>query len=273
MKKLLFMLAVLVSLPASAGSPSASSGCPIPKAEELICANVVCDFGRIMGEDSAECRQYKVDLAIYLSTLGFWDKPPKCHKRDMNCNKTGRAGKKTVSKSVCENEYGEIDNDCLRGLNVVNMDCSEKSGDEQVECYNQLASKNDLCKKEINGVLKEVPCDETESRGITVWEDDTRYSSLAEKYAGDPTVKIIPQGVFTIDMAPPGSVYYWTRDYNDALVMIIFLPSPKTASCKDLPPSEMLTCLGAGRSTPKDWPATCYASVVQFESCMHKYGY
>jgi len=156
MKQLLFMLAVLVSLPASAGSPSASSGCPMSNAEELIRANVVCDIGLIAGEWSSECQQYKIDLAVYLATLGFWDKPPKCWQRDMSCNKTGKAKKSTVATSYCTDEYTGITNEeCLKGKNINDMDCDEKETlEEQETCQVQLAQVNNAC-NELTGVAKE----------------------------------------------------------------------------------------------------------------------
>lgn len=151
MKKFLFFLllfstsAFATDFEKEADNQVKAHSCPMKSDERLICANVMCDFGLIMGEWSSECTQYKKDLAIYLATLGFWDKPPKCWGRDSGCKKDGKIKKNTVATSVCEDEKGNIDANCLKGLNVMNSDCDELSGKEKDQCYVDLAKANGEC--------------------------------------------------------------------------------------------------------------------------------
>lgn len=78
------------------------NGCPIHKDEKLVCAVVMCNpIGMAIPESFNECLKVNRDFAIYLATLGFWDKPPKCHARDENCNKTGRASTAQMSPEHC----------------------------------------------------------------------------------------------------------------------------------------------------------------------------
>ena len=153
MKKVFLLLSLLVSLPAAAGTPE---GCPMSSKEELICANVMCDIGYIAGEWSKECQQYKIDLAVYLATLGFWDKPPKCYQRDMSCNKVGKAKKSTVATSFCTDETTGVSNEeCLKGKNINDADCEDKETLEEKEtCEIQLAQVNNAC-NELVGIAKE----------------------------------------------------------------------------------------------------------------------
>lgn len=128
MKKLIMLVALFGSASAFAG-PELKE-CSVSKAEKLVCANVMCDFGRIMGEDSKECRQYKVDLAVYLATLGPFSKPPKCKMRDENCKKTGNAKKAEVDEKYCKGLDTVTEQDaCLAGKKLMDEDTTEDSDD------------------------------------------------------------------------------------------------------------------------------------------------
>lgn len=129
LKKLIISVALFCS--ASAFAQPGLKECSVSRAEKLICANVMCDFGRIMGEDSAECRQYKVDLAVYLATLGPFSKPPKCKLRDENCKKTGNAKKAEVDEKYCKGLNTTTEQDaCLAGKKVMDEDTSEDSDED-----------------------------------------------------------------------------------------------------------------------------------------------
>lgn len=126
-----------------------NNGCPMKNDEELVCAVIMCDFGALMGEYPSECHKVKLDFAVYLATLGFWDKPPKCFMRDSSCKKNGKASKKTQSPSMCDDPVtGKPDEACLKGLNIFNMDCDEFENKKQRDqCYLSLAQANAECGK------------------------------------------------------------------------------------------------------------------------------
>lgn len=98
MRRLFFTL--LLTL---AASPSfASQGCPMSSDEKLVCSVILCNpIGLMISDSRSECLKVNRDFAIYLATLGFWDKPPKCYARDEYCNRTGRASTAQMSPEYC----------------------------------------------------------------------------------------------------------------------------------------------------------------------------
>ncbi|MBU0801486.1 MAG: hypothetical protein KKA05_10870 [Alphaproteobacteria bacterium] len=275
-KKLIFsgVLILLLHVNLSFGL-SHPDGCPIGRSEEIVCAAVMCDFGLLKGESPSECDQVKIDLAVYLASLGFWDKPAKCYNRDQNCNKKGKAKKQVSAQSCQDSISGDMDSQCLRGVNIMNMDCTEKTaGEEQDACYRELAAKNNMCQENVDGVIQAVPCDESSGGVVTLHE--TRYTSLADQYADDHTVKLYPQGSFdTADfgrIAPPGSFYYWTRDTSGELVLIVFLKTVNYNHCLVMPATDMLKCLGGKDAMYNhEWPKECKTS-DNFKECMQRHG-
>jgi hypothetical protein len=139
---------------ANATTADESQGCPVASDEKLVCANVMCDFGSIMGEWSPECTQYKKDMAIYLAKLGFWKKPAKCMTRDEHCNKTGKAKKAAVDQSYCDSLASETDKKaCLDGIKITENDgatptleyCgSLNSFDSRASCCSALPLADDV---------------------------------------------------------------------------------------------------------------------------------
>jgi hypothetical protein len=165
------------------------NSCPMKNDEELVCAVIMCDFGALMGEYPSECHKVKLDFAVYLATLGFWDKPPKCFMRDSECNKNGKASKKTQSSSLCENPAtGKPDEACLKGLNVYNMDCDEFEDKKQRDqCYLSLAQANGECEK-LGGVAA-LKCSTGFNPESTVYSADLQarsYCKSVKKIAVDP---------------------------------------------------------------------------------------
>lgn len=121
------ILCAALAAPSFAVANNNPNGCPVPSDEKLVCAVVMCDFGLIMGEWSSECTQYKRDFAIYLATLGPFDRPPKCKMRDENCNKTGKAKKAAVDEKFCTSlSTPEAVNACLAGKKAIDEDKSEE---------------------------------------------------------------------------------------------------------------------------------------------------
>lgn len=275
-KKLLFGCVLLSLLQVNLASAfDHPDGCPVSRSEKIVCAMVMCDFGQAMGEWPSECNDVKIDFAIYMASLGFWDKPAKCFKRDKDCNKKGKAKNQVAAQSCQDTISGEYDNNCLRGVNIMNMDCSERTTEEEkTACYRELAVKNDMCEKNVGGVIEAVPCDETLARGVTIHE--VRHISLAEKYADDHSVRLYPQGSFAPEdigrIAPPGSFYYWTRDVSGELVLIVFLRAASYNHCLILPTQDMLRCLGGKDAMYNhEWPEECKTS-TNFKECMQRHG-
>lgn len=139
----LFFIPFMLSV-TSFTQAASTAGCPLPSDEKLVCAVVMCDFGLVFGEWSPECTQYKKDFAVYLATLGFWDKPPKCKLRDEKCAKVGNASKPKADASTCSGFSGNKSH-CMRGVAINNSSCDELSGAQQRTCYIELARETNSC--------------------------------------------------------------------------------------------------------------------------------
>ncbi|MEW5250894.1 hypothetical protein [Microbulbifer discodermiae] len=74
--------------------------CDVKKDEQLVCEALMCTIGIAIPASHSECLKVQTEFAIYLATLGFWENPPKCKNRDMNCQVTGKANA-NVSPSTC----------------------------------------------------------------------------------------------------------------------------------------------------------------------------
>lgn len=131
-----------------------SHECPIPSAEKLVCAVIMCDFGLVLGQWSSDCTQYKKSFAIYLATLGFWSKPPSCKGRDQNCNSTGKASKAAPPANICDDLTGAQKTACQKGQAVASSNCDDLSGTAQTKCLVDLAKNTDSC-SELSGVAKD----------------------------------------------------------------------------------------------------------------------
>lgn len=126
--------------------------------EQLVCKVVLCNpLGLISPDARPDCLQVNKDFAIYLATLGFWDKPPKCKMRDMQCNKTGTAKKGVVAESPCTDPITHVtDPVCVVGMQKNDAACDDISDPiEQDKCYVGLASSTNSC-NQLTGSLKEI---------------------------------------------------------------------------------------------------------------------
>jgi hypothetical protein len=157
MKKALLFLTCLslqfLNNSAFAGEPE---GCPIKRDEELVCSMLLCSVGLLIDESRPKCLKIQREYAIYLATLGFWDKPPKCKSRDMDCNKTGKASKAPIPPDICTDPVTmETDAECVKGKNIADFDCDDiKEVDLQNECFVNLAKINNAC-DELSGEEKD----------------------------------------------------------------------------------------------------------------------
>lgn len=144
MKKFLLILIVLSFSPNYANA-SEPQGCPMSSAEELVCEVVLCVPGILIAESRSECIQVNRRFAIYLATLGFWSKPPKCKMRDKNCNKVGNASNDEIDPSYCDELATEDEqNSCKAALGIVTQEyCDTFSGDDKEACEAQVPKPED----------------------------------------------------------------------------------------------------------------------------------
>jgi len=120
-------------------------GCPIPSDEKLVCSVIMCVPGLLISESRSKCIQINRKFAIYLATLGFWSKPPKCKMRDLNCESTGNASSAEIDASYCDELETEAEqNSCRAALGEpVNEDyCDSFSGDERDACEIAIGDEN-----------------------------------------------------------------------------------------------------------------------------------
>lgn len=121
------------------GVTHSADGCPVPSDEKLVCEVVLCNpLGIVISESRSECLQVNRRFAIYLATLGFWDKPPKCKLRDKNCNKVGNASSAEIDPQYCDELGSEAEQDACRmalGAPPSNPGyCEEFDGDQRDAC-------------------------------------------------------------------------------------------------------------------------------------------
>lgn len=122
-----------------AGKPQS---CPVSSAETLVCSVVICNpIGLAIAKSRSECLQVNRKFAIYLATLGFWSKPPKCKSRDQNCNKTGKASKAQISTSECNKLNTTYEQQSCQAAitgKVTKSFCNKLSGYRKTQCLAKL---------------------------------------------------------------------------------------------------------------------------------------
>lgn len=156
MKKILFLL--LLSIPgvsfASAYDSAMSHQCKVSSAEKLVCEVLLCNpLGLIDKEARPKCLDVNMKFGIYLSTLGFWGKPPKCYGRDPLCNKTGKAQKATSLEKICDGLDEKEKIACEQGKQFNDAGCDELEGEAQKKCYVDLAIRTGKC-DELSSTMK-----------------------------------------------------------------------------------------------------------------------
>lgn len=128
-------------------------GCPVSEAEEVVCGNIMCDFGLLMGEYPDRCWDYKAKLLVLKAKLLPWEKLPRCFKRDENCKKTGRAGKEQMDSTYCmDNADSKNDKEiCLGAMRETESDyCSSLGSEVERRACDEI---------KISGKLTEEYCD------------------------------------------------------------------------------------------------------------------
>lgn len=106
------------------------NGCKQNRFEKVVCANIMCDFGLIMGEWPGECTDYKLKLIEEMAKLMPWEDPPNCIRRDKDCNNKGKAGKAEADEDFC-NQMADLSerHQCLMALDMSN----ERGATEYIE--------------------------------------------------------------------------------------------------------------------------------------------
>lgn len=96
---------------ANARALAKKNSCPISDAETLMCEALMCNpIGLVIKESRSKCLKINRKVAIYKAKLGFFKKPPKCKKRDKNCNIIGNATKGTAPSQPSPNPPPREDN-------------------------------------------------------------------------------------------------------------------------------------------------------------------
>lgn len=131
------LLMLIVSASSFSVAAPIDNGCPISRAEKLVCSVVLCNpLGLAIAESRTECLKINRDYAIYLATLGFWKKPPRCQARDENCNRTGRASTAQMRPENCLDAGDrKKQNACMIALNATTEGyCDQFNLKEKVAC-------------------------------------------------------------------------------------------------------------------------------------------
>jgi hypothetical protein len=143
-KFLIVVAAMLASTSVLADRVPGMDHCNIKSDEELVCSVVMCSVGLAISESRDECLKVNRDFAIYLATLGFWDKPPKCRMRDESCKKVGKATTASLSPEQCvELPTEDKQSACLAALGAApDGYCDKFSGAEKIGCEDAQATGN-----------------------------------------------------------------------------------------------------------------------------------
>lgn len=106
-----------------ASSDARKNSCNKSSKENTVCANIMCDFGLLLGEWSSECTDWKKKLILLKAKTPPWKSLPNCVMVDENCNREGRASKKSADKDFC-NEIEDLEkrHTCLLALEVDEKD-------------------------------------------------------------------------------------------------------------------------------------------------------
>ena len=142
--------------------------------ENTVCANIICDFGSLMGKWSSECTQHKLDLVRLKALTPPWKKLPKCKMVDESCNDAGRASKKEVDNNFCDSITDlEKRHACLLGVEIG----EEKTAAQYIERNNGDVSTLDVIEFDlIEGEVQD------HSNSFLVLHVDARFSHDDDLY-------------------------------------------------------------------------------------------
>lgn len=98
-----------------------NNSCKKGGTEKVVCANIMCDFGLILGEWSSECTDYKLKLAEAIATTPPWESLPSCILVDKSCKESGKAEKANADEDYC-NKMADLSerHQCLMALDLTN---------------------------------------------------------------------------------------------------------------------------------------------------------
>lgn len=97
------------------------NSCNKGRDEKIVCANIMCDFGLIMGEWPGECTDYKLKLAEVVAKTPPWKSLPKCFFVNKSCKNSGRAKEAKADEEYC-NQMSDLAerHQCLLALDMTN---------------------------------------------------------------------------------------------------------------------------------------------------------
>lgn len=149
---------VLTETQQRAAHEAKNHGCPVSEGEEIVCGNIMCDFGALFGEWPDKCWDYKAKLTILKAKLKPWEKLPRCYKRDENCNRAGRAGKEQLDSSYCmDNAETEQDKEiCLGAMTETDENyCGSLKNDMERRACEELKTTGKLSEEFCNDLAQE----------------------------------------------------------------------------------------------------------------------
>ena len=122
------MLFFVTSITHAANDPN--QGCPIGSKEKLVCEVIMCNPLGFMSDESREkCHKINLKFAAYLATLGPFQKPPKCYKRNQSCQKIGVMTNALINPEYCDGLATPAEQDaCNEALEVYNNEDDDGDG-------------------------------------------------------------------------------------------------------------------------------------------------
>ncbi len=96
-----------------------NNGCSQSRNEKIVCANIMCDFGLLLGEWPSECLDYKLKLAEAIAKTPPWKSLPSCFFVDSSCKKSGKASDTKADEDYC-NKLSDLAerHQCLMALEL-----------------------------------------------------------------------------------------------------------------------------------------------------------
>lgn len=158
------------SFESAANENAQNNNCGTSKKEDIVCANIMCDFGALMGEWPSECTDYKLKLAVEKAKLPPFKKMPKCFMRDKSCARGGRANKNAINEDTCNSmALASERHACLLGLEL-----NEQEGAEKYLANND-ASDSDLSAVPFRQAPASESAEDGEAEFLTTFVDE-RFS-------------------------------------------------------------------------------------------------
>ena len=108
---------------AQASRDASINSCNKSSKENVICANIMCDFGLLLGEWSDECTDWKLKLALLKASTPPWKSLPRCVTVDSSCKNQGLGHASSLDEAQCL-KFSDIEkrHTCLLALELDDKD-------------------------------------------------------------------------------------------------------------------------------------------------------